>query len=424
MADRPLLFRSLQAPTVTAADAQLLADQVRLIVARDIAIDSIQVARDQVREGVVVVRGRLLHPSHEVFPRWQAELNRRGYTPVLRPDVDAKGDAGGGAGGEQVTLHVIAGVARPGRSRVWINIVLFVATIFTTLWTGMVYSDRVELNDFGDLFRLSNLIHGWPFALSLMGILLAHELGHYFAARHHKLAVSLPYFIPLPIPPGFGITLGTLGAFIRLKEPVPDRRKLFDVGVAGPLAGLVVAVPLLFIGLMTSPVQVPPESSIYWVEGNSIFYSVAKYLVFGKWLPNPVTGEDVFINAVTAAAWFGFLITALNLLPLGQLDGGHTVFALFGNRARVINRVAVGVMALLAIASLQPVQNLLPFLEVVGYPGWFVWLALILFLVGPFHPPPLDDVTELDQRRRWVGYLVIVIFVLIFVPVPFTVVGP
>ncbi|RIK30950.1 MAG: site-2 protease family protein [Chloroflexi bacterium] len=416
MADRPLLFRSLQTPTMTAAEAQILADQVRAIVARDLAIDSIQVARDQAREGVVVVRGRLLHPSHEVFPRWQAELNRRGYTPVLRPDGDAHSD--------QVALHVIAGVVRPERSRVWINVVLFVATIFTTLWTGMVYSDRVELSDFADLFRLSNLIHGWPFALSLMGILLAHELGHYFAARHHKLAVSLPYFIPLPIPPGFGITLGTLGAFIRLKEPVPDRRKLFDVGVAGPLAGLVLAVPLLFIGLMTSPVQTPPESGVYWVEGNSLFYWVAKYLVFGKWLPNPVTGEDVFINAVTAAAWFGFLITALNLLPLGQLDGGHTVFALFGNRARQINRVAVGVMAMLAIASLQPVQNLLPFLEVIGYPGWFVWLALILFLVGPFHPPPLDDVTQLDPKRRWVGYLVIVIFILIFVPVPFTLITP
>lgn len=412
MAEGPLLFR--QVPAVPAAEAQRLIDQVRTIIARDLVVESMQAARDQAREGVVVVRGRLARPSHVVFPHWQAELKRLGYTPVLRPDGDDE---------RQVVLHVVAGVAPVVRSRVWINGALFVATIFTTLWTGMVYSDQVELNNFADLFRLSNLIHGWPFALSLMGILLAHELGHYFAARHHKLAVSLPYFIPLPIPPGFGITLGTLGAFIRLKEPVPDRRKLFDVGVAGPLAGLCLAIPLIFVGLMTSPVEVPPESGIYWVEGNSLFYWVAKYLVFGKWLPNPVTGEDVFINAVTAAAWFGLLITALNLLPLGQLDGGHTVFAMFGARARLINRAAIGVMAVLAIASLQPVQTYLPFLEVIGYPGWFVWLALILFLVGPFHPPPLDDVTQLDSKRRWVGYLIILIFILIFVPVPFSVVG-
>jgi membrane-associated protease RseP (regulator of RpoE activity) len=177
------------------------------------------------------------------------------------------------------------------------------------------------------------------------------------------------------------------------------------------------------IGLSTSPVQLPPANGIYWIEGNSLFYWFAKFLVFGKWLPNPVTGEDVFINAITAAAWFGFLITALNLLPVGQLDGGHTVFALFGDRARLVNRVALGVMTVLAVSSLAPVQNLLPFLRAVGYEGWFVWLALILILIGPFHPPTLDDVTQLDPRRRWLGYLVIFIFIVIFVPVPFTLVG-
>lgn len=414
MAEGPLLFRRLPSPPVSAADAQLLADQVRALVAGDLAVESVQVARDQEREGVVVVRGRLLRPSHEVFPKWLAALNRLGYTPILR--VDPAG------GAEQIVLHVANGVARPQPSRVWINVVLFIVTIFTTLWTGMGYSDQIEINQLSDIFRPQNVIQGWPFALSLLTILLAHELGHYFAARYHRLAVTLPYFLPLPIPPGFGISLGTLGAFIRLKEPVPDRRKLFDVGVSGPLAGLLIAIPLLFLGLSTSPVQTPTTDT-YWIEGNSLFYWFAKYLVFGKWLPNPVTGEDVFINAVTAAAWFGLLITAFNLLPVGQLDGGHTVFALFGNRARLVNRAALGVLTVLAISSLGPVQRLLPFLQYVGYEGWFVWLILIMVLIGPFHPPTLDDVTQLDPRRRWLGYLVIFIFIIVFVPVPFTLVG-
>jgi membrane-associated protease RseP (regulator of RpoE activity) len=415
MAERPLFFRPLTAPTLSPDEAQRLADQVRSLVTRDLAIESVQIGRDQAREGVVILRGRLLRPSHEVFPRWLAELNSRGYTPFLRPDQSG--------GPDQVVLHIVAGVAPRSESRVWINGVLFVATIFTTLWTGMGYGSQVTIQTLDDLFRPSNLIQGWPFAASLLTILLAHELGHYFAARYHKLVVTLPYFIPLPIPPGLGISLGTLGAFIRLKEPVPDRRKLFDVGVAGPLAGLVIAIPLLFWGLNTSPVQLPPDSSGYWIEGNSLFYWLAKYLVFGKWLPNPTTGEDVFINAVTAAAWFGFLITSFNLLPLGQLDGGHTIFALFGERARLVNRVALGGLAVMAVASLGPVQNFLPFLRYIGYEGWFVWLALILLLIGPFHPPTLDDVTRLDTRRRWLGFLVIFIFVVIFVPVPFTMVG-
>ena len=167
--------------------------------------------------------------------------------------------------------------------------------------------------------------------MTLLGILVAHEFGHYFAARYHKVAVSLPYFIPLPI--GFG----TLGAFIRLREQVPDRRKLFDIGVAGPLAGLVIAIPMLFYGLSTSPLDVAPQGVPVELEGNSILYFLAKIAVFGQALPNHLTGQDVFMNQVTFAAWIGLLVTALNLLPVGQLDGGHTVYALFGEKARYIN---------------------------------------------------------------------------------------
>lgn len=401
---RAPFFRALPAE-----EAQQLAKEVRALVAKDMTIESIQTTRDQ-SQGAVVVQGRLLRPSHEVFPVWLTELNQRGYTPVLRHRETEEGthDA------RDVTLQVLGGVAPKERSNAWINVLLFLVTALSTMWVGMAFSDNLVINELTDLFRPGNLIQGWPFALTLLGILGAHEFGHYFAARYHQVAVTLPYFIPMPF--GFG----TLGAFIRLKEPVPDQRKLFDIGVAGPLAGLVLAIPLLFYGLSTSPVTVPNPTPGAFLEGNSILYYYAKVYTFGKPLPDPATGEDVIMNQVTTAAWIGLLVTALNLLPVGQLDGGHTVFALFGRKARYINMAAIGAMLLFAIAGLPNLQAYLPVLEVIGYTGWFVWLALIFFIIGPFHPPALDDVTTLDPRRRLIGYLVILIFILTFTPVPLT----
>jgi membrane-associated protease RseP (regulator of RpoE activity) len=409
MANRPFVFRSVQPPAISAADAQVLADQVRALVAEDLAIDSVQVGRDQTREGVVMLRGRLLRPSHEVFPRWLAELNRRGYTPMLRP---TNGEA------DQVVLHVIAGVARPGESRVWINVLLFVVTVISTLFVGALYRQSELITNLGEVFLPQNLLLGAPFAFTLLGILTAHEFGHYFAARYHRVAVTLPYFLPLPLPMGIGG--GTLGAFIRLREPVPDRRKLFDIGVAGPLAGLVLAIPLLLWGLSIAQVDSIPANATVMLEGNSVLYYLSKWLVFGQPLPNWATRQDVLLDSspVVSAAWFGLLVTAINLLPLGQLDGGHAMFALFGEKARYVNQAAIGILTLLALASLPPLQRVLPWLQAIGYEGWFLWLLLIFLLIGPYHPPALDDVTTLDPRRRWVGYLVIAIFILIFVPVP------
>jgi membrane-associated protease RseP (regulator of RpoE activity) len=409
MAERRLFFRSLQAPAVSAADAQVLADQVRALVARDLVLESVQVARDQEREGVVVVRGRLLRPSHEVFPRWLAELKRWGYTPILRP---------ADRGEDEVVLHVVAGIPPRTASRVWINVALFVVTVISTLFVGAIYRQPALAADLAQVFLPANLLLGMPFAFTLLGILTAHEFGHYFAARFHAVAVTLPYFLPLPLPLGIGG--GTLGAFIRLREPVPDRRKLFDIGVAGPLAGLVVAIPLLFYGLSRAQVGEIPVGREFMLEGNSVLYYVAKLLVFGRPLPDWSARLDVMLDGspIVSAAWFGLLVTAINLLPLGQLDGGHAVFAMFGEKARYINRGAIGILVALALSSLPPVQQYLPWLSTVGYEGWFLWLLLIFLLIGPYHPPALDDVTRLDRRRRWLGYLVILIFILIFVPVP------
>lgn len=386
------------------AEAALVAAQVQELAAGGLLVERVETPADPQRGGVVVLYGRLLRPSADLFPLWLRELNQRGYTPMLQPAPRRHG---------QVALRVMKGVAPRARPRVWINVVLFVVTVVSTLFVGSLYGYSGRAPDsLWALLRPASLIQGWPFAATLLGILAAHEFGHYFAARYHRVAVTLPYFIPMPL--GFG----TLGAFIQMKEPISDRRKLFDIGVAGPLAGLVLAIPLLFFGLSTSPVEVPSPAPGAMVEGNSILYFAAKYLVFGKALPNAVTGEDVIMNQVTFAAWIGLLVTALNLLPIGQLDGGHTVFALFGERSRAINLATAAFMALLAVAGLEPVQVIFPSLQFIGYSGWFIWLALIFFVIGPFHPPALDDVTELDARRRWLGYLVIGIFLLTFVPVP------
>jgi membrane-associated protease RseP (regulator of RpoE activity) len=400
----------LQSPfarELPAEEAQQLANTVRMLVAGDMTIESIQATRDQ-RQGAVVVQGRLLKPSHEVFGRWLQALNKQGYTPMLRPTANAADD-------RDVTLQVLAGVAPRQRSNPWINLVLFVITVISTLWVGALMTAAPLGGGLEATLQPQYLLRGLPFALTLLGILTAHEFGHYFAARYHKVAVTLPYFIPMPL--GFG----TLGAFIRLKEPVPDQRKLFDIGVAGPLAGLVLAVPLLFIGLQSTPVGRLPVGQPYMLEGNSILYYAAKVYTFGRPLPDPVTNEDVMMDQAPIAwgAWIGLLVTALNLLPVGQLDGGHTVFALFGRKARFINMAALVAMAFFAFAGLASVQQFLPALQVVGYSGWFVWLALIFFVIGPYHPPALDDVTTLDPTRRLIGYLVVLIFILTFVPVPF-----
>ncbi len=386
-------------------EAALLEAQATALFAGDLRVDSVEMPIEPNRDGLVVLRGRLLRPSFEVFPRWLRELNQRGYTPLLRPDPDAHA-------ADQVIVRIGQGVGRRAASRTATHVVLFLLTVLSTLFVGAMYSSAAETaTSVWDLVRPATLIQGWPFALALLSILTAHEFGHYFAARYHKVAVTLPFFIPMPF--GFG----TLGAFIQLREPVRDRRILFDIGVAGPLAGLVLAVPLFFLGLATAHTEVISSTTGATFFGNSLFTLGAQFLVFGKWLPN-AAGEDVVVNQVLLAGWIGLLVTALNLLPVGQLDGGHTVFAMFGEKARTVNLIAVGLLAASAVAGLGAVQQIAPWLAPVGYTGWFIWLILIFFVIGPFHPPALDDVTELDGKRRALGFVMILIFVLTFLPAP------
>ena len=376
-------------------------DQTRRVVEIDMEVHSVQTPRTT--ETGIEIRGRLRRPSHEVFGGWRDAFARMKLLPFLMPD---QASTLPGA----VLLRLVDAPPGPKPGKPVLNLVLFVLTIFTTFFVGSLYSPDVRISGLADFLNPAVLVRGWPFALTLLAILGVHELGHFFAARHHRIPVSLPYFLPVPF------AFGTLGAFIRLRGPINDRRQLFDVGVAGPLAGLAVALPLLFVGLQAS--EMTTISGQVMLEGNSLLYWGAKYLVFNEWLPDFATGLDVHVGPMAMAAWIGLLATGLNLLPVGNLDGGHVVFSLFGLHARHFFRGTLLLLAVLGIAGFAPLQAYLPALEHIGYTGWLVWLWLIILVMGPSHAITLDMVTELDGRRRWLGYAVLLVFVLTFVPVP------
>jgi membrane-associated protease RseP (regulator of RpoE activity) len=241
--------------------------------------------------------------------------------------------------------------------------------------------------------RPSLLLTGIPAALTIMGILGIHELAHYFVARKHGLQSSLPYFIPSP----FGI--GTFGAIIRIQTPWENSKALFDVGMAGPVAGFLVALPLFFVGLLISPAMPPiPEGVplgspllLRWIEE-------LVYLIRG--IPQD---HEIYVNAMTFAAWFGLVVTGFNLLPVGQLDGGHVAYAVLGRWARL---VGIAVLVLLAL------------LGALVWQGWYVWAGLILFS-GWRHPAPLNTLAPLGKTRTIVGVAILVLLILLFTPAPF-----
>jgi Zn-dependent protease len=226
-----------------------------------------------------------------------------------------------------------------------LNFVLFFLTLVSVWYVGMTSYFSYALHQgiltpdqlfqdvplLGTTFSVFNWVYWWrglPYALSILAILGGHELGHYFVARYHRVATSLPYFIPLP----FGI-IGTMGAVINLRAPIKNRRVLLDIAVAGPLVGVLIAVPILFYGLATSTVTYSTEGGL--IEGNSILYAVAKIAILGEFYPN---GEmDVFINQMAWAGWVGLLVTAFNLVPISQLDGGRILRAYLGEKAHTLH---------------------------------------------------------------------------------------
>ncbi len=267
------------------------------------------------------------------------------------------------------------------------NLLLFVATIFSTLFVGAF----LEGADIG--WSLEGLTAGIPFSIAIMVILGLHELGHYFAARRYGLNVSLPYFIPFPT------ILGTLGAFIKIRSPIHNRRMLLEVGAAGPIAGLLASIPAVVYGLSLSTFQEITPGEVEGISlGSSFLFTALERVVVG---PTP-EGMELFLHPVAFAGWAGLFVTALNLLPIGQLDGGHISYALFGSLQKRISQVIFVVLIPLGFL----------------WPGWLMLITLIILLIKIPHPPVVFEDVPLDRFRIVVGWVTILIFLLTFIPLP------
>ncbi|MFA6111633.1 MAG: site-2 protease family protein [Candidatus Latescibacterota bacterium] len=295
--------------------------------------------------------------------------------------------------------------ALPARSRPWLHLLLFLLTLLSMVTAGALQQGVAPL---AGLRALVHLVEGIPFAATLLAV---HEFGHYFAARRWQVRASLPYFLPLP----YLSFLGTLGAVIRIRSAIPSRRALLDIGAAGPLAGLVVALVACVVGLLQSPVVAADQFAEPPLHlGAPLLFAGLAALA----LPGVGPEQTVLLDPIAFAGWVGLFITAFNLFPVGQLDGGHLVYALFGRRHRLVARAFLVLILCLGLYGLSSVFWGWPRGWPEGWPGWLP-LAGFLSLFNRDHPPPVDDHEPLDPRRRLVGYLCLAVFVGCFAPVPF-----
>jgi len=302
-----------------------------------------------------------------------------------------------GPAGHAPTIDVTP--VRRRRDRIWLHVLLLLATFATATYVGMEHYGGF-LRD----FRVRRLVLPWAtwlagglwYSITVLAILGAHEMGHYLACRRYGVDASLPFFLPAP-----GTLIGTFGAFIKIRQPIRTKRELFDVGVAGPLAGFAVAVPALVIGLGLSRVARVPPNFVGLELGEPLVFQLVARVLWGA-IPE---GYSLNLHPMALAAWFGLLATLLNLFPIGQLDGGHIAYAVFGRRSRVITLGTLALAVALTFVSLS----------------WLVWtilLMVMLFSFGPNHPPTLDEHVPLDPARRWLALAALAIFVLCFTPAP------
>jgi membrane-associated protease RseP (regulator of RpoE activity) len=292
------------------------------------------------------------------------------------------------------------------RGRVWLHWTLLALTVVTTTFVGGGHYLGFTV-DFGagpqgqnpetDFASAAFWLSGLWYSLTVLGILGCHEMGHYVFCRYYRVDASLPYFLPAPLP-----LTGTLGAFIKIRSRIPSKVALFDIGIAGPIAGFIVAVPALFMGLLLSRIVRLPDDVDGLVElGEPLLFRFAAYLVFGD-VPE---GSTINMHPMAFAAWFGLLATALNLFPIGQLDGGHIAYAVLGRRSTLVT------MGMLVVAI---------GLTTISW-SWVTWtglLILMLFLVGPHHPPTLNDDIAIDRSRLWLAAFALLMLVLCFTPAP------
>jgi membrane-associated protease RseP (regulator of RpoE activity) len=318
----------------------------------------------------------------EKFESLRLTLIEKQYIPMIKNEH-----------GEYI-IYVVKKPESKKRKSVWVNIILFVATIFTTTLAGALQWVDIYQVDWINMFSLSYLWQGFIFfSVPLLLILGIHEMGHYYASKKHHVDASLPYFIPLPPP----FLLGTFGALISTREPIPNRKALLDIGISGPLCGFLVAIPISLIGFFLMQQQPLPIPS----NGGNITLVPPLLL---QWMQNlfSISGNYV-IHPTLFAGWVGIFLTAVNLLPAGQLDGGHVARAILKEKHKYISWVVIFVLAGLSFF----------------YTGWLMFAIIILLFIGTQHQPPLNEITPLDTKRKLLGLAILIIFILSFAPIPF-----
>ena len=375
---------------------------------RDILdIDSSQqeeVVRGRERQRVVIFRGKLIKDAEMAFPLIEERFQTLGYTPSMEQR------------GEMDVILAVEGLAvgRKIKTRAWLHVLLLLLTIASTIFSASLFrggatqgtvkctldaNNKLVCTDIDAVQSILNEVqrnapYAVPFGLTLLFILGVHEMGHYIAARRHKVDVTLPFFVPLPIIS----PLGTLGAVIFIRSMLKSKKALFDVGISGPLAGFVVALIAFIIGLQMP--SYPDANRLITRVGTPILIEAVGKIV----RPNERNiAQFITRQPVAFAAWFGMFLTALNLLPIGQLDGGHVTYTLFGRAAWTIATVTFGVLIVLGLTVLPS----------------FLFYAVLALLTGLRHPPPNNDITPLDNRRRLLGYATLILFFLIATPNPF-----
>lgn len=324
------------------------------------------------------------------------ELIQRGFIPrIYRADPE-------------YILSVSLMPAYRLKSKIWLHIGLFILTIFSTMMAGATLLQKDYFSDF------RNILYGWKYSMALLCILTAHEFGHYFAARFHRVIATLPYYIPLPLP---GFHFGTLGAFIRMRSPIQDRKGLLDVGAAGPISGFIFSLLFLAIGYHQLPdlqgiiafvETMHPwemkEGGINIVLGKSLLFAFFNDILSDGRLPM----NEIYHFPYLFAGWIGLLVTAINLMPIGQLDGGHILYALVGRNARWVGMAAFSLLLIL---------NVILILRYFSF-VWVAWVILVFIIIGFRHPPTLNDNVEIGIGRTLVGWFCLFLFILCFPPLP------
>jgi membrane-associated protease RseP (regulator of RpoE activity) len=320
--------------------------------------------------------GRVLEPKEKNINSLKEVISQFGYLPFFRKE------------GEKEVIQLVSFyLPQKEKTEYLLPAILFLLTLFSTIFIG-------SLNRGGNPFiSPKDLLLGLPFSFSLLLILGGHELGHYLTARRHGVSATLPHFLPIPHP-----LIGTMGAFIRIKSVIPSRKALIEVGLSGPLIGFLLAIPITIFGLAHSQLVSYEELKGGIGLGSSLLFSLLSRIFF----PRVPEGKDILLHPMAFAGWLGFFVTAMNLLPLGQLDGGHIAYAVFYERTKIVRAIIVLILALLGLR----------------WPGWYFWLILV-FLFGFRHPPVQDEIIGLRRREKLLALLGLIIFLLSFTPFPF-----